>query len=187
MRHQKSRYQLNRFTSWRKATLVSLAKNLLIHQSIKTTKVKAKAARRLVERLISLGKENTLSAKRRAYQILGEHRLVSLLFNEIASRFGNRNGGYTRILPLGRRRGDNASLVIFELTEKKVKKIVKKPKKEKEGVVRKEEVRPKEEIKEKPHTITALEEKERPQEKQKPTKGFLKGIRGIFKKERDAL
>ncbi|MCM8763371.1 MAG: 50S ribosomal protein L17, partial [Candidatus Omnitrophica bacterium] len=124
MRHQKSRYQLNRFTSWRKATLVSLAKNLLIHQSIKTTKVKAKAARRLVERLISLGKENTLSAKRRAYQILGEHRLVSLLFNEIASRFGNRNGGYTRILPLGRRRGDNASLVIFELTEKKVKKIV---------------------------------------------------------------
>jgi len=187
MRHNKNRYQLNRFTSWHKATVNSLVRNLLLHQSIKTTQARAKAARSLAERLISLGKKNSLAAKRLAYKSLGDHRLVSLLFTDIAPRYSNRQGGYTRILPFSRRRGDDAQLVIFELTEKKIKKITKKPKKEKESVAEHKESLPQEQVKERPKTATAVEERERPNEKQKSSKGFLKGIRGIFKKERDSL
>jgi len=189
MRHNKARHQLNRFTSWHKATIKSLVRNLLIRQSIKTTQARAKAARGLAESLITLGKENSLAAKRRAYKFLGDHRLVSLLFSDIAVRFNSRNGGYTRIIPFGRRRGDDASLVIFELTEKKeVKKPTKKAKKEKEHIHEEKGTHPHEELKEKPKTATAVEEKERHVEKEKPpSKGFLKGIRGIFKKERDSL
>ncbi|MDD5044625.1 MAG: 50S ribosomal protein L17 [Candidatus Omnitrophica bacterium] len=183
MRHNKKRYQLNRFTSWHKATVNSLVRNLLIYQSIKTTQARAKAARSLAEKLISLGKENSLAAKRAAYKFLGDHRLVKLLFSDIAPRYNSRQGGYTRILPYTRRRGDDAQLVVFELTEKKIKQIVKKAKKEKEPV----SLHPQEQPKEKPRTSAAVEEKERPGEKQKSSKGFLKGIRGIFKKERDSL
>ncbi len=117
MRHAKARLQLNRFTSWRKATLISLTRALIIHQQIKTTLHRAKAAKPLVEELISLGKKNSLFAKRQAYKILGSHKLVSLLFKDIAPRFTNRIGGYTRILNLGLRRGDNAQLAILALTE----------------------------------------------------------------------
>jgi len=186
MRHTKARYQLNRFTSWRKATVNSLVRNLLLRQSIKTTEARAKAARALAEKLVSLAKENTLAAKRRAYKFLGDHRLVSLLFSDIAPRFNNRLGGYTRILPLGRRRGDDARLVIFELTEKKIKKAARLAKREKGPTLEHKEIEP-EQFKEKPKTTTAVQEKQRPTEKQKPSKGFLKGIRGIFKKERDSL
>lgn len=190
MRHRKSRLQLNRFLSWRKATLIGLAKNLLIRQSIKTTKTKALAAKPLIERLISMAKTNTLTAKRQAYKILGDHRLVSLLFNELAPRFNTRIGGYTRILNLGARRGDNSQMVILELTEIK-KKEVKKPKKEKE--VKSEEEKSEIALKEKPVTETkpkiekAVEVKEKPPIIKKPFKKFLGGVRGIFKKERDSL
>lgn len=178
MRHRKSRLQLNRFTSWRKATLISLAKNLLIHQSIKTTKIKAQAAKPLIEQLISLAKLNTLTAKRQAYKILGNHREVSLLFNDIAPRFNNRLGGYTRVLNLGPRRGDNAELVILELTEikKKEKKI---PKEE-----IKAEVKPEEKKEKKPKPEVGVK---KPPITKKPFKRFLGGVRGIFKKERDSL
>ncbi len=131
MRHKKSRLVLNRFTSWSKSTLTSLAKNLLIYQSIKTSKHKAKVVKPLIEKLISLAKRNTLTAKRQAFRILGSHKLVNLLFNEIGPRFAKIQGGYTRIISLGSRRGDNAQIVILELTEIK-KKEVRKPKKEKE-------------------------------------------------------
>lgn len=188
MRHRKARFQLNRFTSWRKATLISLTKSLLIHQSIRTTVHKAYAVKPLIEKLISLAKENTIAAKRRAFKILGDHRLVSLLFNDIAQRFGNKIGGYTRILKLGQRRGDNAQLAILELVEIK-KKERKKPKKEKE--VKAEEKKEAETIKEKPleekKPKIQVEVKERPPIIKKPPKKFLGGLRSIFKKERDAL
>jgi len=176
MRHAKFKYQLNRFSSWRAATLKSMAKNLLIHQSIKTTRTKAKAVRPLIEKLISLAKLNSLAAKRRAFKILGDHKLISLLFNDIGPRFNVRIGGYTRILNLGARRGDNAQQVILELTE--IKK--KEPKKHKE----KKEVQPEEEkkpevIKEKPPVPPPI--------KKMPSKNFLGGLRKIFKKERDSL
>ena len=87
MRHKKYRHRLNRFTSYRDATLKSIARNILIHQSIRTTLNRALASRTLVEELISLGKEGTLSAKRDAFSILNDHKLVSLLCSQIAPRF----------------------------------------------------------------------------------------------------
>ncbi len=187
MRHRKKRLQFNRFTSWRKATLSSLARSLFIYQSIRTTKVKAFAVKPLVEKLITLAKENTLAAKRRAYKILCDHKLVSMLFNDIGPRFSSRTGGYVRILNLGSRRGDSAKLAILELTEIK-KKEIKKPKKEAKKEEEKKPLpakeKPAQEIK--PRTETAVKEERHP-EKKKPLKKFLGGIRNIFKKERDSL
>lgn len=180
MRHAKAKLQLNRFTSWRKSTLSSIAKSLLIKQRIITTKIKARAAAPLIERLITLGKQDSISNRRNAYKILGEHWLVVSLFKEIAPRFNNRIGGYTRILPWTCRRGDGAQLVILELTEQKQR--IEKPKKEK--ISPKAEVRetPKEEA---PRPKVITEEKKPPVKK--PTKKFLGGLRKIFKKERDSL
>ncbi len=177
MRHRKKRLQLNRFTSWRKATLNSLARNLLIHQSIKTSLTKAKAAVPQIEKLITLSKNNSIAARRYAFRILCDHKLVSLLFNEIGPRFASRISGFTRIIKLGQRRGDNAELAILELTEIK-KKEVKKPKK-------KEETKPQEE--KKPEVTKEKHIEEKPPIIKKPTKKFLGGLRTIFKKERDAL
>jgi len=118
MRHQKVRTRLSRNSTLRQATMRDLAKSVLIRQRICTTKPKAKEARKLVDRLITLGKSGTLSAKRRAFAVLCDHDLVSRLFNTIAGRFNSRQGGYTRVIPLGHRRGDNAQLAYLELTEK---------------------------------------------------------------------
>lgn len=183
MRHRKSRYQLNRFTSWRKATLVSLTKSLLKYQSIKTTVTKAKAVKPLVDRLISLAKENTLTAKRQAYKTLGDHRLVVLLFGELGPRFIHRASGYTRILKAAIRRGDSAQMAILELTEIKKKKPA-PPKKEKETKPKEsQEEKPTEEKKPKTEVLV----KEKPPISKKPSKNFLGGLRKIFKRERDAL
>lgn len=186
MRHKKAKYMLNnRFTSWRKATLNGLVRNLLIHQSIRTTKSKARALKPLAEKVISLGKANTLSAKRAAYKILGDHRLVSVLFSDIAPRFENRAGGFIRIYNLSRRRGDNAEMAIIELTEikKKERKIVKK---EKAARPQSDAVTPASQEEAKPKTDTAVKG-QRPPITQKPPKKFLGGIKNIFKKERDSL
>ncbi|MBU1125867.1 MAG: 50S ribosomal protein L17, partial [Candidatus Omnitrophica bacterium] len=132
MRHSKKRLQLNRFTSWHKATISSIARSILLQQSIKTTLHKAKAARPKVEKLITLAKQNTIATRRAAAKILrGDHGLVSMLFREIGPRFSTRIGGYTRIIPLGTRRGDNAQQVIFELSEIKKEEKKKRVKKEK--------------------------------------------------------
>lgn len=187
MRHRLKRHHLNRFTSWRKATLRSMAKNILLHQSIRTTVVKAKAARPLVEQLITLAKENTLSARRKAYQVLGDHALVKVLFNEIGPLFAKRTGGYTRIIGLGNRRGDNAELALFELTE-----IIKK---ESPRVQKKKKLPAKPEAPQTPHESepekkkkdTGVSVKEKPPMTQKPGKKFLGNLRSIFKKERDSL
>jgi len=187
MRHSKAKLQLNRFTSWRKATLISLTRALIIHQQIKTTLHRAKAVRPLIDGLISLGKKNSLFAKRQAYKILGDHKLVSLLFKDIAPRFTNRTGGCTRIFNLKARRGDNARLVILALTEIKEKK----PGKIQAEAQKKTEITEDKPLKEegpmgeKPKAEIAL--KEKPPVTRKPTKKFLGGLRGIFKKERDSL
>ena len=183
MRHAKKRLQLNRFTSWHKATVKSLARNVIICQSIKTTLARAKASRQMIEKLITLAKENTLFARRQAQKVLGEHRLVSLLFNEIGPRFSKRSSGFTRIISLGKRRGDDAEMVIFELTEIK-KKEVKKARLAKEG---KPQAQPQ------PVDEAAEEKKQEPAVKEnlakdkKPQKKFIGGIRNIFRKKSDSL
>ncbi|MBI4707702.1 MAG: 50S ribosomal protein L17 [Candidatus Omnitrophica bacterium] len=179
MRHKKLRHQLNRFTSWHKATLISLARNILIQQSIKTTVSKAKAAKPLIEKLIGLAKQNTLAAKRTAFSILSDHKLVVKLFNDIGPRFSARSSGFTRILRFGQRRGDNAKMAIFELTE--IKKEIKKSKKTKEE--KPEETVKTETVKQEQHK----EERPPVEKEKKPQKKFLGGLKNIFKKERDAL
>ena len=118
MRHRIAGNRLSRNRSLRKATLRDLAKATLIDQRICTTRAKAKEARKLIEKLITLGKKDTLIARRRAFAILCDHSLVSSLFKETAPRFKNRLGGYTRIIPFIKRLGDNADMVFLELTEK---------------------------------------------------------------------
>jgi large subunit ribosomal protein L17 len=186
MRHRKNRIMLNRFTSWRKATLKSLARNLLVYESLKTTEEKARSVRPLVEKLILLAKQDTLNARRRAFQILGDHRLVSRLFKEIGPRFKDRASGFTRTYRLAPRRGDNASMAIFELTE--VKKKQKKPKKEKVPLAKGVEAPSQEQaISEEPKAKTDVAVKEKPPAEKKPSRKFLGGIKNIFKKERDSL
>jgi large subunit ribosomal protein L17 len=175
MRHRKNKTNLNKFTSWRRATLISLSRNLLINQSIRTTRIKAKAAKPLVERLISLGKRNDLNSRRAAFSILQDHQLVKTLFLEIAPRFNNRNSGFCRILPMGFRRGDGAGLAILELTQK-IEKKKKPPKTEKV------EAKPREAI-----SKPAVKPEKKPPREEKPKRKFIGGLRKIFKKERDSL
>ena len=119
MRHGVAGKKFGRNQKLREATVRDLVKAVLINFSIQTTKVKAGEARKLVDRMITLGKKNTLATKRRAFAILCDHGLVSDLFNKVAPLFVNRHGGYTRIIKLAvNRQGDNAQMVILELTEK---------------------------------------------------------------------
>jgi large subunit ribosomal protein L17 len=118
MRHGKSGNRLSRNQSLRKATLRDMAKAVFLQERICTTRAKAKEARKMIEKLITLGKKDTLAARRRAFAILCDHAEVSQLFTNIAPRFKSRNGGYTRIIPYMQRAGDNAELAFLELTEK---------------------------------------------------------------------
>jgi large subunit ribosomal protein L17 len=95
-----------------------IAKATLIRQRITTTIAIAKEGRKVVDRLITMGKKGTLLEKRKAFALLCDHQLVSELFENIAPRFKTRQGGYTRIIQMNNRRGDNASMVLLELTEK---------------------------------------------------------------------
>jgi large subunit ribosomal protein L17 len=117
MAHSVRTRRLGRSRSWRKATVRSLAQALIRWERIQTTRAKAKEAQRLVEHLITLGKRGTLADRRRAMAILNHAPLVHRLFDELAPRFQNRAGGYTRIIANGFRRGDGASLAILELVE----------------------------------------------------------------------
>ena len=118
MRHRKSGNRLSRNQSLRKATLRDMAKAVFLQERICTTRAKAKEARKLIEKLITLGKKDTLTARRRAFAILCDHTEVSQLFSKVAPRFKSRKGGYTRIIPYIQRGGDNAELAFLELTEK---------------------------------------------------------------------
>ncbi len=120
MRHRKLRRKLQRSHNERSALLNGLVKNLLIHQRIRTTHVKAKAAQGLADQMITLGKADTVHSRREAFKILGDRTLVRRLFTEIAPLFKNRKGGYTRVLHLDFRKGDGAPMAILELVDKKL-------------------------------------------------------------------
>lgn len=118
MRHGISGNRLSRNQSLRKATMRDMARAILVEERIFTTKAKAKEGRKFIEKLITMGKKGTLAEKRRAFAILCDHQMVRDLFEKTAPRFKDRMGGYTRIIPFGNRRGDNAEMVYLELTEK---------------------------------------------------------------------
>jgi large subunit ribosomal protein L17 len=121
MRHLKAGRKLHRTHSHRKATLANLALALLMHKSIITTTIKAKEVRGVVERLINyaknahIGKKDKLAARRQVMRTIQDRAVVKELFEEIAPKYAERNGGYTRIIRLGHRKGDNAPLSIFEM------------------------------------------------------------------------
>jgi len=129
MRHLNQGRKLNRTSAHRKALFKNLVLALIRHGRIRTTDAKAKELRRVADRMVTLGKKNDLAARRRAYAFVGSHAAVQKLFNEIAPRFKDRNGGYTRVVKYGFRRGDAAPLSIIEFTGAEEETKAKKPRK----------------------------------------------------------
>lgn len=154
MRHLKSGYHLNRTASHRKAMLSNLSAALFERKRIKTTLAKAKAARSVAERFITMAKKGDLAARRQVLRFIPQKRIVKILFEDIAPKYADRPGGYSRIVKLGQRQGDGAPLAILELVgfetmvqkkkaaKKKVEKDKGKPKEE-EAVEAVEEKKPK--------------------------------------------
>ena len=118
MRHGHGLRKLNRTSSHRLAMLRNMMNSLLTHEVIKTTVPKAKELRRVVEPMITLAKEATLANRRLAFDRLRDRDVVVKLFNELGPRFKARPGGYTRILKMGFRVGDNAPMALVELVDR---------------------------------------------------------------------
>jgi large subunit ribosomal protein L17 len=118
MRHLNAGRKLNRSSAHRRALLRNLVTSLLQHEHLQTTDAKAKEMRRWVDRMITLGKRNTVHARRQAAAFVRGRDIVKKLFDEIAPRFANRPGGYTRITKLGTRHGDAAPISLIELVER---------------------------------------------------------------------
>lgn len=118
MRHRSGLRKLNRTSAHRLAMFRNMSVSLIEHEAIKTTLPKAKELRRVFEPLITLAKNPTVANRRLAFARLRDRDAVTKLFNELGPRFQDRNGGYTRILKMGFRQGDNAPVAYMELTER---------------------------------------------------------------------
>ena len=118
MRHGNGLRKLNRTSSHRLAMLRNMTVSLLRHEAIKTTLPKAKELRRVVEPMITLGKAPSLANRRLAFDRLRDREIVGKLFEVLGPRFAARNGGYTRILKMGFRQGDNAPMAYVELLDR---------------------------------------------------------------------
>ncbi|MDN7125734.1 50S ribosomal protein L17 [Pseudidiomarina terrestris] len=118
MRHRKSGRQLNRNSSHRKAMFSNMASSLVRHEVIKTTLPKAKELRRVIEPLITLAKQDSVSNRRLAFARTRDKDVVGKLFNELGPRYQERAGGYTRIMKCGFRAGDNAPMAYVELVDR---------------------------------------------------------------------
>ena len=117
MRHQARSRKLGRTSAHRKAMYRNMVTSLLEHERIQTTDAKAKEVRRMAERMITLGKRGGLHARRRALRVIRRREVAAKVFDELAERYRERAGGYTRVLKLRRRRGDAAPLSLVELVE----------------------------------------------------------------------
>ena len=207
MRHHKGNRKLGMMTAHRKAFMRNMARNVIKFEKIETTLRRAKESRRIIERLITLTKTDTVFSRRKAYDVLADRDLVMKLFKEIGPLFKNRSSGYTRILTLGTRRGDGAQMAFLELTDKAiVEKLPKKAKKAKEAA-KEDKSAPVEEGKKPEKTdakheesktkhiskskLTPEEEKSREKARSEEKKmsdskqGFMKNIRGLFRKRGD--
>ena len=131
MRHRVSGRKFGRESGHRKLMLKNLVKSLVEHGRINTTVAKAKEIRSLAERLITYGKKNTVHHRRLAYKILQNRTLVKKVFDELAPQYSDREGGYTRVLKAGFRRGDSAAMAIIEYIQKEKVNIETKKKKKK--------------------------------------------------------
>ena len=120
MRHRKSGRKLNRTPSHRKAMFANMAASLIEHEQIVTTLPKAKEIRPIVEKLVTLGKRGDLHARRQAISRVRDVEMVRKLFDTVATRYADRNGGYLRIMRAGFRKGDNAPLAVIEFVDRDV-------------------------------------------------------------------
>ena len=136
MRHQVKGRKLRRPTAHRLALLRNLVTSFLEKERIKTTLAKAKEARPLAEKMITLGKRGTLHARRQVISFVRKESVVVKVFDDLGPRFGQRPGGYSRIVKLGRRMGDGAQMAMLELVGSEYKKKAKK-KKDKEKAAKK--------------------------------------------------
>ena len=117
MRHLKAGRKLNRSGAHRKALFRNLVTSLIEHEQVRTTDAKAKELRRVADRMVTLGKRGTLHARRQALAYIRRESVVTKLFDEVAARFRERPGGYTRVVKLGHRHGDAAPMSVIELTD----------------------------------------------------------------------
>jgi large subunit ribosomal protein L17 len=141
MRHQKKTIKLGRTADHRRALLANQVCALIEHQRIKTTLAKAKAVRPLAERMVTLGKNGSIHARRRALAVLRQKDIVKKLFDDIAQRSAERNGGYTRIVKLGARKSDSARMAFIEWVDAE-HVAEEKPKKEKKAKRKEPEAEP---------------------------------------------
>jgi len=118
MRHRKSGRKLNRNSSHRQAMFRNMAASLVEHEAIKTTLPKAKELRRVVEPLVTMSKEDNVAKRRLAFDRLRDKAAVGKLFKDLGPRYSTRPGGYTRILKIGNRPGDNAPMAIIEFVDR---------------------------------------------------------------------
>jgi large subunit ribosomal protein L17 len=122
MRHRKAKYKLGMRTSHRQAMLRNMVTSLMEHEAITTTDAKAKAIRSLADKMITLGKRGDLHARRLALRVIRSKKIAKRLFEEIAPRYANRDGGYTRVVKKGFRPGDRAPISVVELVERTTEK-----------------------------------------------------------------
>lgn len=134
MRHRVATFKIGRSSAHRRAMLANMVSSLFTHGQIETTLVKAKEARRFAEKLITIGKVGDLHRRRLAVSKLRDKSAVKLLFDEIAPAYAERNGGYTRILKLGVRRGDAAEMCLLQLVKEEAAVKPAKPAKKAEEV-----------------------------------------------------
>ena len=120
MKHNIGQRKLNRTSAHRKALLINLSNALLKHEQITTTLPKAKELRPFVEKIITLSKKENLHARRKANSLLHDEKNIKKLFDVFAQRYKDRNGGYTRIVKLGNRYGDNAPTAVIELVDRDI-------------------------------------------------------------------
>jgi len=142
MRHQKKTIKLGRTAEHRKALLANQVCSLIEHQRIKTTLAKAKAVRPLAERMVTLGKNGSIHARRTAFATLRQKNAVKKLFEDIAPRSAERNGGYTRIVKLGQRKSDSAQMAFIEWVDM-AEVVEEKPAEQKKAKKKEAEPRPK--------------------------------------------
>jgi large subunit ribosomal protein L17 len=185
MRHQKKIIKLGRKAEHRKALLANQVCSLIAHHRIKTTLAKARAVRPLAEKMVTLGKKGSIHARRTAFATLRQKQAVKKLFDDIAQRSVERNGGYTRIIKLGRRKSDSAPMAFIEWVdaavvvteekpaEAKAKRKEKEPKREEPGAEKPKPEPTKSEApaaEERPASEEEAAPEEKPAEEPKPKK-----------------
>jgi len=141
MRHNRAGRKLGRVSEHRRALFRNQLLSLMQHERIITTLPKAKELRPIAERMVTLGRKNTVHARRLAARWIADREVIKKLFSEIAPRFANRPGGYTRIVKLGPRKGDGAELAILEFVDYKLPEAAKEKKEEKQKKAKPEALR----------------------------------------------